>query len=414
MATIKAMDSGSYKFTVSLGRNVSGKQIRRVMTWQPEKDKHYTPRQLEKEVQRQATLFEEACKSGQVTKGGNMRLVDFIPEYYAIIKSSVAPTTMKKYQYIIENMIVPALGHFKLKDIKPIHIQRFVNELTDCNVIVQKSKDGTVKTDAERKRSPATVQRYYTCLRSIMHNAYSLELIPSNPCDKGKIKLPSIGEQTTEIYNKEELAELLEALKCEPLQFRVLIHLAMITGCRRGELVALEWSDIDFEKRTIAVHKSAYKIKGEPTKIKDTKSHKSRKVKVPQYMADMLLQLKDEHIKRRMRLGTAWQGADWVFIQDNGDIMFPTSPTQMFDKFLKRKGLPHRKFHSLRHTSATLSLMSGVDIKTVGERLGHSQMKTTNRYVHALEEADERAADVLGELVRELENRSADDKRKDV
>lgn len=159
MATIKAMESGSYKFTVSLGRDVNGKQIRRVMTWQPEKDRHYAPRQLEKEVQRQATLFEEACRSGQVTKGGNMRLVDFIPEYYANIKSSVSPTTMKKYQYIIENMIVPALGHFKLKGIKPIHIQRFVNELTDCNVIVQKSKDGTVKTDAERKLSPATVQR---------------------------------------------------------------------------------------------------------------------------------------------------------------------------------------------------------------------------------------------------------------
>ena len=193
MATIKAMESGSYKFTVSLGRDVTGKQIRRVMTWQPEKDRHYTPRQLEKEVQRQATLFEEACKNGQVTKGGNMRLVDFIPEYYANIKSSVAPTTMKKYQYIIENMIVPALGHMKLKDIKPIHIQRFVNELTDCNVIVQKSKDGTVKTDAERKLSPATVQRYYTCRRSIMHNAYSLELIPSNPCDKGKIRARMVG-----------------------------------------------------------------------------------------------------------------------------------------------------------------------------------------------------------------------------
>ena len=116
-------------------------------------------------------------------------------------------------------------------------------------------------------------------------------------------------------------------------------------------------------------------------------------------MADMLLSLKDEHLKRRFRLGTAWQGADWVFIQDNGDIMFPTSPTQMFDKFLKRKGLPHRKFHSLRHTSATLSLISGVDIKTVGERLGHSQMKTTNRYVHAVEETNRKAADALGDLI---------------
>lgn len=81
-----------------------------------------------------------------------------------------------------------------------------------------------------------------------MHDAYRLELIPSNPCDSGKIKLPQIGETVTEIYDKEELAELLEALEGEPLQFQVLIHLAIITGCRRGELVGLEWSDIDFDK----------------------------------------------------------------------------------------------------------------------------------------------------------------------
>ena len=75
----------------------------------------------------------------------------------------------------------------------------------------------------------------------------------------------------------------------------------------------------------------------------------------------------------------------------------------IFSKFLKRKGLPHKKFHALRHTSATLSLIYGIDIKTVGERLGHSQMKTTNRYLHAIEEAYRRAADVLGGIVLTLQ-----------
>lgn len=79
----------------------------------------------------------------------------------------------------------------------------------------------------------------------------------------------------------------------------------------------------------------------------------------------------------------------------------------MFDKFLKRKGLPHKKFHSLRHTSATLSLMSGVNIKTVSSKLGHSQMKTTDRYVHAIEEADKQASDVLGNLIQDLQRKKA-------
>ena len=183
-----------------------------------------------------------------------------------------------------------------------------------------------------------------------------------------------------------------------------MIHLAIITGCRRGELVALEWSDIDFDTGVLTVSKSAYQIKGEPTKIKDTKTHKSRKVALPDYCLNMLHALEIEQFDRRLKLGSAWNGENWVFTQADGSIMFPTTPTQIYSKFLKRKGLPHKKFHALRHTSATLSLISGVDIKTVGERLGHSQMKTTNRYLHAIEEADRSAANILGNLVQSLQN----------
>ena len=382
--------------TVSMGRDVNGKKISRYLTWVPDKD--YTPKQLDKELQRQATLFEEACRTGQVTKGGNMKLVDFIPKWLENIKASIAVTTYKKYEYLCRTLIIPALGHMKLKDIKPIHVQQYVNALTNTKL---DNKNGEGKDG--KTLAASTVQRYYTCLRSIMHDAYRLELIPSNPCDSGKIKLPQIGETVTEIYDKEELAELLEALEGEPLQFQVLIHLAIITGCRRGELVALEWSDIDFDKGSIFIHKSAYKIKGEPIGIKDTKSHRSRTVIVPEYVLEMLRDLHSEQLQRQLKLGTAWQGKEWLFTKANGDIMFPTSPTMIFSKFLKRKGLPHKKFHALRHTSATLSLIYGIDIKTVGERLGHSQMKTTNRYLHAIEEADRRAADVLGGIVLTLQ-----------
>ena len=97
--------------------------------------------------------------------------------------------------------------------------------------------------------------------------------------------------------------------------------------------------------------------------------------------------------------------------------MFPTTPTQNFSKFLKRKGLPHRKFHALRHTSATMQLILGTDIKTVGERLGHSQMKTTNRYVNAVEETNRKAADALGDLItsfREQPKGNVNDTKKSV
>lgn len=391
MANIKKRGE-SYQFTVCCGRDVNGKKINRYMTWKP--DKKYTEKQLEKEVQRQATLFEEKVLSGQISKSGNMKLVDFIPQYLENIKPEVAETTFKNYARIINTLIVPALGHLKLKDIKPLHVQKFVNSLCDVEATGKNGK--TLK--------PATIQRYYVVLQSILHNAYRLELISSNPADSAKIKLPSIGEQKTEIYDRAELAEMLSALEDEPLQFQCLIHLAIITGCRRGELVALEWSDINFSSGTIIVSKSAFIRKGQPPGIKDTKSHKTRKVSVSPYCLDMLQLLRTEQSEKRLKLGTAWKGDNWVFIQNDGSMMYPSSPTLMFSNFLKKHNLPHRKFHSLRHTSATLSLISGVNIKTVASRLGHSQMKTTDRYVHAIEEADRQASDVLGGFIQSLKS----------
>ena len=100
-----------------------------------------------------------------------------------------------------------------------------------------------------------------------------------------------------------------------------------------------------------------------------------------------------------MRLGDQWQGEGYLFTQWNGKQMNPQTPTRQFAKFLDRHGIPHRKFHALRHTSATLLLANGTNIKTVASRLGHTQLSTTNRYVHALRDADEAAAQTFADLV---------------
>lgn len=101
---------------------------------------------------------------------------------------------------------------------------------------------------------------------------------------------------------------------------------------------------------------------------------------MPPYCLRMLRRYRAEQDGWRLSLGDAWHG--------EGKPMYPTTPTQWFAKFLKRNGLPHRKFHALRHTSATLLLSNGTNIKNVATRLGHTQLKTTNRYVHAVEQAE--------------------------
>lgn len=397
MATIEKRGE-SYRIIVSCGFDVNGKRIKRSMTWKP--DRAYTPKQLEKALNKAAVEFEEKVLSGEVAADSRLKLVDFIPQYMESAKLKLEPTTIAEYTRVIDKYILPALGHLRMKDIRPAHVQKFVNMLSSGEYR-QDGKTGALK--------PASVKRYYAVLQSILSAAYRLELLPSNPTDSGKITLPTMDEQKTDIMSKEQLAEMLEALDSEPLQLRVIVHLAIITGCRRGELTSLKWSDIDFDKCEITVSKSLYQLKGEKAKTKRTKNKKKRVVTIPEYCIELLRQLHIEQTEKRFRLGTAWNGTadNYVFIKNDGSVMHPNTPTEQFNDFLKRHELKHIKFHALRHTSATLSLLNGANIKQVAARLGHSQLSTTNRYLHAIQEADRTIADSLGNTITSLKQKRA-------
>lgn len=389
MSTIEKRN-GAYRITVSCGVDVTGKQIRRRMTWKP--DSGMTAKQIEKELQRQKVLFEEACQNGTAPTDGKIKLAEYVPIYLETAKQRLSPLVYERYSRMLEICIVPMLGHFKLKDIKPIHIQRFVNALEERDTHFDGRKG---------KLSSATIRRYYTMVQSVMHSAYKLGLIGMNPADGDRITLPKCEEETTEIFNEQELSAMLQALDSEPLQFRLLIHLALNTGCRRGELTGLKWSDIDFQTSVLTVSRSNYKLTGDKEiKSKSTKTGKSRRIILPPYCLPMLRQYRAEQLQTQMLMGDAWHGDDWIFIQADGKPMYPTTPTLQFSRFLKRHNLGHKKFHALRHTSATLLLSNGTNIKNVSARLGHAQLKTTNRYVHAVEQAEREAANTFETLLK--------------
>ncbi len=375
----------SYFIAVSCGYGQNGKQVRRTMTYKP--DENMTQKQIEKEVRRQAVLFEEKVQNGQVSSDGRIKLCDFVPIYLETAKQTFSPYVYECYTHILNLGIIPALGHMKLKDIRPLHIQRFIDDL---------SKRTTHFDGVQGKLSASTIRRYYTMVQSVLHSAYKLGIIGTNPADSDRITLPKVAEQTTDIFSDTELSTLLECLESEPMQFRVLIHLALNTGCRRGELTGLKWSDINFNTGILTVSRSNYKLSGDTEiRSKSTKTGKSRKIMLPPYCVTMLQKFKVEQAKNRLILGDRWQGGEWIFTQADGKAMYPTTPTQWFNKFLKRNNLPHRKFHALRHTSATILLSNGTNIKNVAQRLGHSQLKTTDRYVHAVEQAERKAVNTL-------------------
>lgn len=220
-----------------------------------------------------------------------------------------------------------------------------------------------------------------------------------NPADSKKLTLPKMVTPKIEIFSKQEAAEMLECLEKEELQYQCLVQLAIMTGCRLGELIALKFSDINYKTNKVTIERSAYKCKGQPISLKPPKDYEVRIITVNDYCVELIKLLKAEKERERLRLGTAWIGDEWLFTQWNGEILNPQTPTKWFSKFLAKNGLKHRKFHSLRHTSATLLLYGGVNLQTVRSRLGHADISTTNKYLHCLAEADTEAANVLGNML---------------
>ena len=391
MATISKRN-GTYRIRVSCGYDSTGKQLIKSTTYKPAPS--MTKKQIEKELNRQATLFEEQCQTGLYSQQGNTKLSDFIPQYLDIVKSTgtLSPTTLVSYERVIEVYIIPALGHIKLSDIKPIHVQRFIQQLTDDVV-------STGKRGAGNMLSPATVRRYYVVLQSILGRASKLGLIAFNPASSEKIDLPPIRQKEVDIFTKEDMAKIITALNNEATIYQALIHLAITTGARRGELLALKWDCIDLDNLTVKIKHSNYRLTGEETKTKSTKNNKQRTVSIPDYCAEILKAHKSNQLEKRFQVGDQWQNQDWVFTQWNGTPMEINTPSHWFKKFLKKNNIPHCKFHALRHTSATLLLAKGINIKTVSSRLGHSQLSTTNIYLHNIEEAEREAASSFTDIL---------------
>ncbi len=384
----------SYRIRVARGYDSYGKKLKPYeLSWKPAPG--MTSKQIEKELNKQAVEFEEQCKNGLSGTANQLKLAEFCTQYLEIKKNVLAPRTQLEYQRFIDSTIIPLLGHIKLKDIKPGHVQQFVQYLSGD---VKRKRDKALDTE-NSKLSQSSIRRRLAVLQSILKQAVKLGYIPTNPANAEKLTLQKVVPPKVEIFSRQEAAVMLEALEQEELQFQVLVQLAIISGCRAGELCALKFSDFDYTMNKVTIERSAYKLPNEPISLKPPKDYELRTVTLSPHCIELVNLLKAEKEKEALRLGSAWKDGEWLFTQWDGDIMNPQTPTKQFTKFLKRHNFQHKKFHSLRHSSATLLLYGGVNIRQVQERLGHGSIATTNKYLHCLAEADEQAANILQDML---------------
>ena len=422
MASIRKRKD-SYQITVSLGYDIHGKKLLETTTFVP--DPTQTPKQQEKAAKAFAYEFEAKIKNGYAMDGRKITLKEFsdrwINEY---AKIHLQPGTVKKYSEELNDKILPALGHLKLSAIKPHTLLSFYNSML---------KDGVRKDGKPGGYSNGTIRKTSNVLSSLLRSAVEWEVIEQNPCDK--VKPPSAPDTSENIkfFTPEQTIRFLDYLdepySCKisahkriddtgkeysvgdysikkeiPLQLRILLELAIYSGCRKAELLALSWSDINFTADTISIPKAVTVVDGKPI-IKAPKTKSSyRKVSIPHSLILKLKKLQVSQAEYRLRVGSYWKGAEWVFTQDDGTMMNYSTPYHTLQNIIKRYNQDHAKedslplipFHGLRHTAASLLIASNQDIKTVSARMGHSQTSTTlNIYTHSLEAGDKKASDAL-------------------
>ncbi len=459
MATIEKRGK-SYRITVAAGIDLNGKQIRHRLVWTP--DEKMTPRQVEKELNRQVVHFEEQVKSGSSAMDGNVRFVDFTERYMVEYgRLSLKPTTLANYERNLTR-INQAIGHIRLKDLTTLHIQAFYRNLQEQGIrqhttamatpalgewmaankatqyalakkagiahqtlsmalrgspialasaekiaaaVGQKVKDLFTVTKDTKPLSPATVHSYHRTISSVLERAVKWQCIPSNPAERAE--LPSNTGHKARSLDEPDAKRMLQLLQSEPIKWRAPIIFDLLSGLRRAELLGLRWQDVDLDKGVVHIVQTSNYVSGKGVYVGTPKTEGSdRYLHVSRAAVLILLEYKRWQDEMREKVGDAWEGTpedDRIFTNEVGRPMFPTSITQWMGKFIKRTGLPSSSVHSLRHTYASLLIADGTPLVVVSSNLGHTQTSTTSDiYSHVIKSAEAKAAQVLDKFSEDI------------
>ena len=302
-------------------------------------------------------------------------------ELYA--KPNVRTATANRYQLIIEQYTVPRIGNIKLKKLTTRHLQKLYKELLESGRIhVGKSQDKGLST--------TTVHSVHLMLHCALARAVKERLISRNPCEDCIVPKPR--KLDMKILTPEHMKAYLEAAAARGML--PMFYLELVSGLRKGELVALRWDDLNIQGRTISVSKQYVRNPDGSLELTRPKTENSvRLVSIPPAAVELLIQEHDKHPDN-----------PYLFPSPlTGEMYHPDSVVNLHKKILRDAGLEHLRFHDLRHTFATTALQNGVDVKTVSSMLGHFDAGFTLRtYTHATRQKQDEAAATMGSFMEQV------------
>lgn len=389
--SIEKRGKNSYRLSCLAGYNLQGKPIKKTKTV------HGTKKEAEIELAK----FVADVQNGMVIEGKSLKFSEFTEIWKRDYGSKeLAPSTYKRYCRMLETRLLPYFGHFYVNKIKPTDIMQFYDLLSKDTQLVRKKDNNGSKT--LKPLSGKTILEHHRLLRAMLHKAVYWQVIVSNPAER--VQPPKAKKPKRKYYDDDQckiLLENLEQLDEEQIKYKTAIILTVFTGVRLGELMGLEWNDIDFRNGIVSINRSSQYLAdtGVFTKVPKTESS-IREVAIPDFVISLLEEYKLWYDEQKSLYGELWINSNRLFVQADGKPMHPSTISKWFVKFIGQIGLPVINFHGLRHTNATLLIAQNIDVAVVAARLGHAQITTTfNFYVHPIIAHNKKAGFALENLL---------------
>ena len=376
----------SYQIRVYRGRDVNGKQLKPYQTtWRvPEGMKN--PRTIEKELKKFAAIFENECKAGLVSSD-KKSFAEYADYFIKLKERDNKHRTVLRYKELLER-INPEIGHIKLPDVTGEHLNR---------LYLKFAQPGENKRTG-KGLSPKTILEHHRLIHTIYAQAKKEGAVRFNVAETATP--PVVKKKEADFFEVEEIAKIMDCLKGEPLKWQCITQLLISSGARRGEVMALKWSAVDFQKNQIKISANLL-YSSEKGIYEDTpKTGETRYVAIAPDVMKLLFQHRKEQTLLRFQMGTNWMDTGYCFTQSDGKPMHPDSITDWLSKFSKRNALPHIYPHKFRHTQASILYAEGIDPVTISKRLGHKQVSTTqNIYAHMVAKADCEANEAVANIL---------------
>ena len=443
----------TYRIPVYAGFDNQGKRVRHRTTWKPKPG--MTARQMEKAAKQAALEFEQSLEQGYVAD--NRQTFAEYAEYVIALKERTGAKhrTVAGYRQLLVRCN-QAIGHMLLQDIRPHHLNQFYNNLSEKGIrqiedraigrpefreLLKEKKlsmakiakltgiaESTVNQAGKgqpilREKAEAiaaaaqidfdklfTIQEHNEPLSNTSINAYHRfihivlaqaekeMLVPYNAA--AKATPPPKEKSAVDTFQTAELIAIRDAAAKEPIKWQMAIHLLMITGCRRGEIVGLKWDRVNWEDSSIRIETTLNYTPERGVYEDTTKTGEGRTIRLPKETMELLRRYQAWQEETRLDCGDRWKDTPFVFTGEYGGHMAPDTLSGYLTSFEKRYGLVHIHPHKFRHSMASVLYYSGADPVSISKRLGHAQVSTTqNIYSHLIQQADTQSAERIADAI---------------